>query len=180
MVLRTVVQDSYIHPVHFHGHNFFVMDIVFPEYNSTTGFRGCYKDLDCSVPEGMDPCMYAQEPKYLASNYTCNYPKWKKGHQPFYGNPRSKINPYTVRRDTVAVPAGGNIVIQFVTNNPGYWILHCRIEGNTLLPMAVIINKVPDRHTSPPAGMQKCENFSWSLEDFYNITSIASKANDLC
>ena len=43
--------------------------------------------------------------------------------------------------------------------------------------MAVIINKVSDRHTRPPAGMQRCGNFSWSLEDFYNITSTASKAN---
>ena len=55
----------------------FGMDMVFPEYNSTSGFRGCYKDFDCSVPEGMDPCMYAQEPRHLASYYTCNYPKWK-------------------------------------------------------------------------------------------------------
>ena len=177
MVLSTVVQDSYIHPVHFHGHNFFVMDIVFPEYNSTTGFRGCYKDLDCSVPEGMDPCAYAHKPNRLSSNYTCNYPKWKKGHRPFYGNPHSKINPYTVRKDTVAVPAGGYVVIQFVTDNPGYWFMHCHIEGHTLVSMAVIINEVLDRQPPPPAGMQKCGNFSWSLEDFYNITSTASKAS---
>ena len=43
--------------------------------------------------------------------------------------------------------------------------------------MAAIINKVSDRHTPPPAGMQKCGNLSWSLEDFYNITTTASKAN---
>jgi len=43
--------------------------------------------------------------------------------------------------------------------------------------MAVIINEVLDRQPPPPAGMQKCGNFSWSLEDFYNITSTASKAS---
>ena len=41
IVLTTLVQDSYSHPVHFHGHNFFVMDMGFPEYNSSTGVRGC-------------------------------------------------------------------------------------------------------------------------------------------
>jgi len=40
IVLTTLVQDSYSHPVHFHGHNFFVMDMGFPEYNSSTGVRG--------------------------------------------------------------------------------------------------------------------------------------------
>ena len=176
IILSTVVQDSFIHPIHFHGHSFFVMDVVFPEYNSSTGIRGCYKDLDCSVPEGMDPCIYTKDgPTHEKIYYTCNYPKWKKGHQPTYGKPHSKIDPYTIRKDSVAVPAGGYIVIQFVTNNPGYWFLHCHIEGHALVGMSVIINEAPGRHTPPPAGMQKCGNFSWSLEDFYKITDTANK-----
>lgn len=173
IVLTTVVQDSYSHPVHFHGHNFFVMDMGFPEYNSSTGVRGCYKDLDCSVPSGIDPCKYTEEPTHQNLYYTCNYPKWKNGHRPFYGDPFSKIDPYTVRKDSVGIPAGGYIVIQFVTNNPGYWFLHCHMEGHSLVGMAVIINEVPERHSPPPTEMRKCGNFNWSLEEFYKSTKAA-------
>jgi len=93
------------------------MDMVFPEYNSTTGFRGCYKDFDCSVPEGMDPCTYAQEPRHIASYYTYNYPKSKKGHWPFVEILNQKsINTLFARTQW-----------QFVTTNPGYWFLHYHI-----------------------------------------------------
>ena len=171
IVLTTVVQDSYSHPVHFHGHNFFVMDMGFPEYNSSTGVRGCYKDLNCSVPKGIDPCKYTEEPTHQNVYYTCNYPKWKDGHRPFYGDSSSIIDPYTVRKDSVGIPAGGYVVIQFVTNNPGYWFLHCHMEGHALVGMAVIINEVPERHSPPPTEMRKCGNFSWSLEEFYRSTN---------
>ena len=167
MVLTAVVQDTFSHPIHFHGHNFFVMDMGFPEYNSSTGVRGCYKDLNCSVPEGIDPCRYTEDPSHGTLSYTCTYPQWKNGHKPFYGNPSSKINRYIVRKDTVLIPPGGYVVIQFVANNPGYWFLHCHIEGHALIGMAVIINEAPGRHAPPPMGMPKCGNFTWSVKDFY-------------
>ena len=176
LVLVNALQDTYNHPIHFHGHNFFVMDLGFPEYNSTTGFRGCYTpDLDCYVPEGVDRCKYAKDPTHQSAKYACNYPKWENGHQPSYGNPSSKIDAYTIRKDTVLIPTGGYVVIQFLANNPGYWFLHCHIGFHTEVGMAIIINEAPDRHNPPPPGMGACGNFSWSLEDYYTSLSTAEE-----
>ena len=59
LVFVNALHDTCNHPIHFHGHNFFVMDMGFSEYNPTTGFRGCYSpDIDFYVPEGVDRCKY--------------------------------------------------------------------------------------------------------------------------
>jgi len=178
LVLANVLQDTYNHPIHFHGHNFFVMDMGFPEYNSTTGIRGCYSpDINCNEPEGVDRCKYAENSTHQGISYACNYPKWENGHQPSYGNPSSKIDAYTVRKDTVVIPTGGYVVIQFLANNPGYWFMHCHIGLHSEDGMAVIINEAPDRHNPPPPGMRTCGNFSCSLEDFYTSLSAAEEMN---
>jgi len=50
-VLANVLMNSYSHPIHLHGHNFFVMGMGFTDYNTTTGFRRCYSsDIRCDVP----------------------------------------------------------------------------------------------------------------------------------
>ena len=177
-VLSNVLMNSYSHPIHLHGHSFFVMGMGFPQYNSTTGFRGCYSpDIKCDVPPGRDRCSYQYDFDHGMSDYACNYPKWEDGHQPSYGNPSSKIDAYTVRKDTIIIPAGGYVVIQFLANNPGYWFMHCHIIFHTLSGMAVIINEAPDRHNPPPPKMCTCKNFSWSLEEFYRSLEAAKSTN---
>ena len=179
-VLANVLMNSYSHPIHLHGHNFFVMGMGFTDYNTTTGFRRCYSsDIRCDVPQGRDRCSYQYDfdRGFGDVDYTCNYPEWEHGHQPSYGNPSSKIDAYTVRKDTIIIPAGGYVVIQFLANNPGYWFMHCHILFHTLSGMAVIINEAPDRHNPPPPGMRTCQNFSWSLEDFYRSLETAKSFN---
>jgi len=39
-----------------------------------------------------------------------------------------KIDAHTLRKDTVIIPVGGYVVIQFISNNPGYWFMHCHVE----------------------------------------------------
>ena len=87
--------------------------------------------------------------------------------EPSYGDPSQKIDPYTVRKDTVTVPGGGYAVIQFLADNPGYWIMHCHVETHTLEGMGVVINEAFGQQTPPPNGMRACGNFSWELEEFY-------------
>ena len=82
-----------------------------------------------------------------------------------------------VRKDTIIIPAGGYVVIQFLANNPGYWFMHCHIIFHTLSGMAVIINEAPDRHNPPPPKMCTCKNFSWSLEEFYRSLEAAKSTN---
>ena len=102
--------------------------------------------------------------------YTCVNPEWNQGREPSFGDPTAKINPYTVRKDTVVIPVGGYVVIQFLADNPGYWFMHCHVETHLREGMAVIINETHGSQTPPPDGMRTCGNFTWELEDFYDRT----------
>ena len=110
---------------------------------NTTVQQGCYKDFNCSVPEGLDPCKYTKEPTH--QNLHTTHATIQSGKVVI------GLKTYTVHKDSVGVPAGGYVVIQFVANNPGYWFLHCHMEGHSMVGMAVIINEASDRHNPPPS-----------------------------
>ena len=57
------------------------------------------------------------------------------------------------------VPAGGYVVINFISDNPGWWFLHCHIEIHQLQGMAMIVNEISDEPLPPPKGMNKCGDF---------------------
>ena len=161
-------QADTLHPIHLHGHSFFVLEIGFPDYSNTTGLKVCHNDsLDCFIPAGVERCRYAGLPP-AQRDYSCNNPEWRSGMEPVFGNPSSKIDPYTIRKDTVTIPVGGYVVIQFLADNPGHWFMHCHMETHTIQGMGVIINEAFGQQTPPPPGMRTCGHFSWDLEQFYN------------
>ena len=161
-------QADTLHPIHLHGHSFFVLEIGFPDYNGTTGLKACHNDsLDCFIPAGVDRCRYVGLPP-AQRHYSCNNPEWRPGMEPVFGNASNKIDAYTIRKDTVTIPGGGYVVIQFLADNPGHWFMHCHMETHTMQGMGVIINEAFGQQTPPPPGMHTCGNFSWDLEQFYN------------
>jgi hypothetical protein len=112
-------------------------------------------DLDCNTPCGRTP------------NWQANTPP--AGIQ--------ALNK-TVRKDTVIVPSGGYVVVEFIADNPGYWFLHCHIEPHQLEGMAAVINEVEARHNPPPSGMTSCRSFTWNVEDFYEKRKWVSNTDD--
>ena len=57
-------QADTLHPIHLHGHSFFVLEIGFPDYSNTTGLKVCHNDsLDCFIPAGVEQCRYAGLPQ---------------------------------------------------------------------------------------------------------------------
>ena len=138
------------HPIHLHGHSFHVVHVGYPEYDNSTGFfKEDNKDISCKdVNCTKDGC----------SNKSCTRPGWASNP------PQFSINPHTVRKDTVEVPAGGYVVINFISDNPGHWFLHCHIDGHLLEGMGLIVNEASEeqKNLTIPEGIDKlkCGSFS--------------------
>ena len=117
-----------------------MVKVGYGNYSPDNRIDSSSTDLDCSKP-----CLRA--------------PKWTSGVAPT----DIKI---TVRKDTVMVPVGGYVVIDFIADNPGYWFLHCHIEPHQLEGMALVINEAQTEQNPPPDGMHSCGSFNWSVEEF--------------
>ena len=137
------------HPIHLHGHTFHVVDIGYPEYNQTTGFITCQnRKIECGN------CYGPRRPE--CNPKQCTKPSWASNKE----HPSFTISSKTIRKDTVIVPAGGYVVINFLSDNPGYWFLHCHIEVHQLEGMALIVNEASDRNITIPPTYEpnKCGN----------------------
>ena len=136
------------HPIHLHGHTFHVVAVGYPEYDDTTGYvKKRNSDISCAdVNCTKEGCV----------NESCTRPSWKTEPMNF------TINRRTIRKDTVMVPAGGYVVINFLSDNPGQWFLHCHKELHQLEGMALIVNEALEEQRKPPDGMNKCGDFEIS------------------
>ena len=156
MVFSSIGLVGSPHPIHLHGHTFHVVHVGYPEYDSTTGFVGNHNsdihcdDIDCT--------------KEGCNTRRCTRPSWAEPKE-------FSIDAKTVRKDTVMVPAGGYVVINFISDNPGWWFLHCHIEVHQLQGMALIVNEISDKQPKPPIGMNKCGDFEISAKRFHWYTS---------
>ena len=143
---EVVATGGFSHPMHFHGHHFQVVDIGYGSYypNNST-LRGLNTDVRCGGSE--DPL--------------CSLLSWN-------GSPPSfSISNKTIRKDTVIVPSGGYVVIHFISDNPGFWLMHCHIIGDLLRGMAVVINEVESRQNPAPEEFPTCGGFSIGQSQFY-------------
>ena len=87
--LNTTKSFSFAHPIHLHGHSFHVVKIGYSSYDDDNRIQSPSPDLSCDAP-----CLTA--------------PKWANGNAPDI-----TITDKTIRKDTVIVPAGGYVVIDF-------------------------------------------------------------------
>ncbi|MCJ1290772.1 hypothetical protein MMC34_002314 [Xylographa carneopallida] len=65
-----------------------------------------------------------------------------------------------MRRDTVQVPEMGFVVLRFVADNPGVWLLHCHIEWHVAAGLSATMIEAPvalqQRERIPFEGIQLC------------------------
>ena len=146
MVFSAIGVRDNAHPIHLHGHTFHVVHVGYPEYGSATGFIGNHtSDIDCDdINCDNVGCDQSR----------CTRPSWAKTFEPDFS-----IDSKTVRKDTVMVPAGGYVVINFISDNPGWWFLHCHIEIHQLQGMALIVNEISDEPLRAPRGMKMCGDY---------------------
>ncbi|XP_035663347.1 L-ascorbate oxidase-like [Branchiostoma floridae] len=137
------------HPVHIHGHHFYVLDMGFPEYNSSDGrYSSQNPDIDCGTSERCNGKRWADQ-------------SWEGGNKPGLNlrDPPMK--------DTVIVPVGGYVVIRFTADNPGWWFVHCHIEIHQVEGMAMMIREgTQGQMNPPPPGFPTCGEFHWSSAEF--------------
>ena len=141
----------FAHPVHLHGHYFYVVDIKFGTTNEVTG------KLEAGHSEHID----------CGGNTLCTNPRWKVGmdYNTRNDNNFKDVISRAPLKDTLLIPAGGYAVVYFKADNPGWWFLHCHIEVHQLEGMGVIINEKGFK-TLPPKKMNKCGNFPFTSDEF--------------
>ena len=112
------------------------------------------KNVTCALSEGCNPLL-------------CTKPVWNN-------KPDLSVDCKTVRKDTAILPTGNNyVVINFISNNPGFWFLHCHIKTHQLQGMALILNEALDQQLSAPADMNQCGDFSVTMDEYASYTKSA-------
>ncbi|XP_077979461.1 uncharacterized protein LOC144434825 [Glandiceps talaboti] len=137
------------HPVHIHGHHFYVLKTGYGLYDRETGnFVGENTDIDCG------------------NNPQCNIGKWND--PTWKGDKIPGLNlENPPLKDTIIVPVGGYVVVRFVADNPGWWFVHCHIEDHQIQGMALMLKEGDvTEMMNPPKDFKTCGNFWWSETEF--------------
>ena len=140
------------HPFHIHGHSVHILGVGHGEYSSEDGaLTKSSRDLTCTK-DGDDAD--------ILDDIRCPNPRFRSPNTSF------PLDQFTVRKDTFIVPAGGYVVVQFRSDNPGYWLFHCHNEIHQREGMALVIREDVDNIKSPPEEMETCNSFIWDVHDF--------------
>ncbi|XP_052803582.1 uncharacterized protein LOC128233774 [Mya arenaria] len=135
--------SGWSHPIHLHGHSFYVMKMGLGTYNSTTAvLQHNNRDILCNDPFG-----------YCSQAGWAN-PRWAKGNIP-------GLSDDPPQKDTIVLPTGGYVVIRFISDNPGLWFLHCHIDLHSTNGMGLLIDEGVFK-PPPPPGFPTCGSFLYN------------------
>lgn len=129
------------HPVHLHGHYFYVLKMGFGVYNNITAkFMTETDDVKC----------------FGTKNY-CNSASWKNDTWIKDASSIPGLNTkFPPKKDTVIVPTGGYVVIRFKADNPGAWFFHCHIDLHNTNGMGMVLLEAKDNYPAKPENFQSC------------------------
>lgn len=135
------------HPIHMHGHSFYVVKMGYARYNESTGqIIGENLDVDCRGN--------ANREESFCNNATWSNQSWLNGNVPGLELARPP------RKDTIIVPTGGYVVLRIRADNPGLWNMHCHIELHNLDGMQMLLNESFRDVPRPPYYFPECHSFS--------------------
>lgn len=138
--------SGWSHPIHLHGHSFYVLKMGFAEYDMVTA--KLKKNM------GQDQIdLICNDSKNFCNAARWRNSSWENGNHPFlnWNDPPQK--------DTIIVPTGGYVVIRFKADNPGLWFFHCHIDLHNTNGMGMMINESPNYHKPVPKGFPTCGNY---------------------
>ena len=149
MIIMNVGQGAgWDHPIHLHGHAFYVLKIDYGDFNSTSGRLNSLiknKDIDCNNAED-------QELSYCDESTFSN--------KSWYGSNIPGLNlENPILKDTIMIPTGSYAVIRFKSDNPGVWLMHCHTDTHVSFGMAVMLNVSFIDHPQAPRGFPTCHGY---------------------
>eukprot|EP00656_Telonema_subtile_P018246 TRINITY_DN19840_c0_g1_i2.p1 TRINITY_DN19840_c0_g1~~TRINITY_DN19840_c0_g1_i2.p1 ORF type:complete len:666 (-),score=126.12 TRINITY_DN19840_c0_g1_i2:189-2186(-) len=153
-----------MHPVHLHGHDFRVLKIGFPPVFPDTG-------AVCKWPAGdAHPTCKQTEDIICEDGTGCAVARWN-GTAPVLNRDRPPV------KNTVVVPPGGYTVVEFESNNPGWWHLHCHMAHHLQSGMGMILNEAPEMQAQFPAppGFPRCGSLDDTSELAAHVAQARSK-----
>lgn len=153
LVVSTVgAEKRFSHPIHIHGHSVHILKVGFGQYSSETGaLVASSPDITCAK-DGND--------EGSLDEMRCLHPRLRSSNQTF------PLDKFTVRKDTFTVPAGGYVILQFRSDNPGYWLFHCHVQLHQRDGMAFVIKEAVEKVRAPPQEMKFCNSFLWEVEEY--------------
>ena len=128
------------HPIHLHGHYFYVVKIGYPDYTSDDVFEAANDDIEC-INSTNQKCPNNFITVHTQNDVIKQALRWRNMIRPLDLDIQNKK---FARKDTVIVPYGGYTVIRFIVDNPGWWFLHCHIEIHQLEGMAAVVTELPN------------------------------------
>ena len=150
------------HPIHLHGHSFYILHIGHGEYDNNGVLIMNSTDVECNDED-------------------CTDPRWRNGMPSEVTNAAETGRlKNLILKDTVIVPAGGYVVVAFLADNPGYWFLHCHIEVHQLEGMGVLIEEYDyKKHIAPPENIDTPGHFDWTLEEYNRLRDEPRTCGDI-
>ncbi|KAK3595588.1 hypothetical protein CHS0354_009545 [Potamilus streckersoni] len=134
------------HPIHLHGHSFYVVKIGHPQYYyHPHKFIKDNIDIDCRGNSNRSIS--------FCNNATWANATWLGGNVP--GLELRKAP----RKDTIIVPTGSYVVIRLKADNPGLWNFHCHVDLHNIDGMQLLVNESFNKIPKPPVGFPVCWNF---------------------
>ena len=153
------------HPVHLHGHSFYVVNTGYPDYDSKGAISTFNDDVVCVAKNGSCQTFSTVYEDGEATQEL----KWRDD---LLNNTNEIVNMSLAKKDTIIVPYGGYIVIRFVVDNPGWWFLHCHIEIHQLEGMAVVLQELPNELSTTRTTTGECKSKGMVIKSVFFITMI--------
>ncbi|KAK7102669.1 uncharacterized protein [Littorina saxatilis] len=134
------------HPMHMHGHSYWVLKVGYPDYNNVTGrFVSQNPDIDCRGNNNTELTF-------------CNHARWANANWTGNSVPGLELE-YPLHKDTINVPTGGYVVVRIKADNPGVWAMHCHVSLHSSDGMFMLLNESFPDHPAPPPGFPTCGSF---------------------
>eukprot|EP00479_Gromia_sphaerica_P006385 TRINITY_DN1788_c0_g1_i2.p1 TRINITY_DN1788_c0_g1~~TRINITY_DN1788_c0_g1_i2.p1 ORF type:complete len:449 (+),score=68.64 TRINITY_DN1788_c0_g1_i2:443-1789(+) len=146
------------HPSHMHGHSFYILaedaGTINVEQNGNVTM-GCENGIGT-------PASYCNDEETLSGQLVCPQ-YWGDCSFP-NGLPPLKSAATAPRKDTIVIPPHGYVIIGIRSDNPGWWIWHCHIEGHLAAGMGLLLNEAnPELEElvaeELPADFPRCGDF---------------------